>query len=122
MEMFEYVGDFCAKPRMTQRDKWKMRPIVVRYYAFKDAINLAANEVGFKLGDRFAVQFDVAMPKSWSKVRKKAMCGEPHRSRPDLDNFVKAVMDCLKNEDSTVYNIRAVKYWAYESKIILHNF
>lgn len=25
-----------GKPRMAQRDKWKQRPAVVAYYAFKD--------------------------------------------------------------------------------------
>jgi len=30
------------------------------------------------------------MPKSWSKKKKSAMAGRPHRQKPDRDNIDKA--------------------------------
>jgi hypothetical protein len=103
----------CAKPRMTRADKWKKRPAVVKYWAFKDLCNYA----GIKFNNGDGVIFRVEMPKSWSAATKEVMSGEPHMQRPDSDNFLKGLMDAVCPEDSHLWCPIAVKVWAYESSI-----
>lgn len=110
-----------AKPRMTRRDKWKPRKIVNRYWIFKDHINYLCNAQKFVLADAYKVVFYIPFPKSYSKKKSLKLVGQPHKLRPDLDNFVKSINDCLKNEDSTIYKIESSKYWAYEPKIYIKN-
>ncbi len=37
--------DVVGKPRMTQRDKWKKRPCVLRYRAFADELRLKVGPI-----------------------------------------------------------------------------
>ncbi|CAN5334793.1 RusA family crossover junction endodeoxyribonuclease [soil metagenome] len=108
-----------GKVRMTQRDKWKQRPAVVRYYAFKDELVLKANLLRFHLPDEIEIEFHIPMPPSWSKKRQVEMLGQPHRHKPDADNMAKAVMDCLRQDDSGIWNIAIRKYWAQTGRIII---
>lgn len=105
-----------AKPRMTRSDKWKKRPATEKYWNFKDELNAL---VKGDLSPVFLADFHVAMPKSWSEKKKKEFDGKPHQVRPDGDNFVKALKDCLCEEDSYVYDGRYRKFWAREGKIVL---
>lgn len=117
-----YKGEFCAKPRMTRKDKWQTRPATARYWAFKDLIKIAAKKQKFELGNQFEAKFFVQMPVSWSKKKRAEFLGKPHQQKPDLDNYVKALMDSLLQEDSSVWSVWATKYWWYENKIIVRNF
>ena len=67
--------------------------------------------------NRSSVTFHLPMPKSWSKKKQLAMCGEPHCNRPDLDNLCKSLMDALLPEDSHVHEIRLRKLWAVRGGI-----
>ena len=104
----------CPKPRMTQRDKWAKRPAVLKYHAFKDECRLRMNDVVL---DGARVIFHVPMPKSWSKKKRVEMNTRPHRSRPDLDNYMKALGDSLYIEDSHIADVCLSKRWAYEGGI-----
>lgn len=105
-----------SKPRMTQSDKWKKRPAVLRYFQFKDDLNTLVKGT---LDPRFDVVFHVPMPKSWTKKKKVEYDGKPHQQKPDIDNYLKAFMDALCADDSYVYDAHPEKYWAREGKIIL---
>lgn len=105
-----------AKPRMTRSDKWKTRPAVLKYRQFKD--DLRVNVKG-TLEPRFSVIFLVPMPVSWSEKKKAAMYRMPHQQRPDVDNYLKGLMDALCVEDSHVYDVRSQKYWDYNGSIEL---
>lgn len=106
------------KPRMTRSDRWKKRPSVVAYWEYKDALNIQANSLGYKLTPVLEVAFRIAMPKTWSKRKKELMCNKPHQQKPDLDNLMKAFKDALADEDSFVYKYRnCVKFWGYEDLI-----
>lgn len=99
------------KPRMTRRDRWgtNKRPAVERYHRFCDEVR----ELGLSLPDAGAhVTFLVPMPKSWSKSKREAMAGTPHQQRPDVDNFEKALLDAIFEDDSRVWDIRTTKRWA----------
>lgn len=119
--MTEFLLDPVPKPRMSRSDIWKKRPIVNRYFAFKDKLVLEAKKKKFKLGDKYYVEFLIAMPKSWTESKKRSFHGLPHRQKPDLDNLIKALNDCLIAEDSVVWSIEASKIWWDEGKILIHN-
>lgn len=96
------------KPRMTQRDKWKQRPAVLRYQAFCDEVRMRKvrlPESGLE------VSFILPMPKSWSKKKREEMNGVPHKQKPDLDNCLKSLMDAVYGEDCGVWEITARKLW-----------
>lgn len=110
--------DPVSKPRQTRSDKWNQRPCVVKYRAFADELRIKCNIAGVTIGDELQCEFYIPMPKSWSKKKKEAMNGKPHKQKPDCDNLVKAVQDSLLKEDSNIYRISAGKYWGYSGMII----
>jgi len=120
--VFEYNGRPVAKPRMVRSDKYKKRPVVMNYWTFKDRIIRQAKEAGFKLGNAYRVTFVMPMPTTLSEKKKMEYDGTPHQVRPDVDNMLKAVNDCLLEEDSAVHYVVCRKIWGYSGKIILENF
>ncbi len=107
-----------AKPRMTRADKWKKRPCVLKYWAFKDEIRLR----GVSVNNDNKITFHIPMPKSWSETKKVYTDGAPHTSRPDLDNLVKALLDAIFVEDAMIHKLYVSKVWARKGAIeINHN-
>lgn len=106
------------KPRMTQRDKWSKRKCVTSYWEYKDLLqdilgdsqefNNYINEIK---GDGVLknLTFCFTMPNSWSKSKKIKMLGSAHQNKPDLDNLIKAFIDCLFEQDNFIYKIDNVK-------------
>ena len=104
-----YRIDPVAKPRMTQSDKWKKRPATTKYWAFKDKVE----ELGITLSSSGShVTFHVPVPKSWSKKKQKEFIGQPHIQRPDVDNYVKSLMDAIYEDESHIWDIRITKVWS----------
>ncbi len=97
----------CPKPRMTQRDKWKKRPAVMRYRAFKDKCRAH----GVKLPQPCEVIFSIPMPKSWSETKRSKMVGKPHQAKPDLDNLIKGLWDATVRNDERLWSVHAEKRW-----------
>ena len=60
------------KPRMTQSDKWKKRPVVVKYWNWKSSLQKYG--INFDSG-QVDVIFFVPMPKSWTKKKCLEMDG-----------------------------------------------
>lgn len=120
MKCYEFKVNPVAKPRMTRSDAWKGRKAVQKYWKFKDELRRLAEEQRFELPDAYEILFYIKMPESWSEKKKKEMEGGCHQQKPDLDNLVKAVNDCLKEKDQTVYDIRAIKKWGYIGYIHFH--
>ena len=106
-----------AKPRMTRRDVWAKRKVVIRYREFCDELR---NQAGsWELPDAFRARFLIPMPASWSKRKKLQKVSTPHQQRPDADNLAKALMDALLKEDSTVWKLEIEKIWGEEGLIII---
>lgn len=105
------------KPRMTQRDRWANRDVVLRYYAFKDDINLKANAIKYTLPDTFKATFYLSPPMSWSVKKRASHEGKPHQSKPDKDNLEKALLDALKPTDQTVWDTHTRKLWSIQPRI-----
>ena len=99
---------------MTRADRWKKRPAVLKYWAFADECKLKM--AGQQL-DGMQITFNVPMPKSWPKYKALEMDGQPHRQRPDIDNYCKAIFDALYEDDSGIADISLSKRWATEGSI-----
>lgn len=97
-----------AKPRMTRSDKWKKRPATDKYWRFKDEVRTA----GIELHNGCTVTFYVPMPKSWGKKKRESMRGQYHQQKPDVDNYAKALLDAIYDDDSHIADIRIIKVWA----------
>lgn len=95
-------------PRQVRSDKWKPRPAVIAYRAFRDQVRA----VGIRIPPRVGILFELEVPASWSKRRKAETIGEPHGSTPDLDNLVKSLLDSAESSDAYVHEIHASKVWA----------
>ncbi|MGL5370809.1 MAG: RusA family crossover junction endodeoxyribonuclease [Plesiomonas shigelloides] len=104
-----------TKPRMTRADKWKQRPAVMQYRRFKDEVR----SHGVILPENYHVIFVLPMPQSWSKKRKEAMLGKPHRQTPDKDNLEKALLDSLYEQDCGMWDGRVTKIWGTHGEIII---
>ena len=104
---------------MVRSDRYKKRPIVLRYWQYKDAIQPYRDSVEW---EPFTAKFIIRIPKSWSKKKKLEMNGTPHKQTPDLDNLIKGLWDCLLDDDSAVWHIKhASKVWGIEPAIILNS-
>ena len=104
------------KPRMTQADRWRKRPCVVRYFAFCDECKKHPEMVP-QPGD--TVFFVMPMPKSWSKKRKAEMYGSVHMQKPDFDNLTKALLDATMKEDKEVWGLCSLKTWGNTGAIVI---
>lgn len=105
-----------GKPRMTRADRWKKRPEVMRYRAFCDEVrlhNVQLPESGFH------VTFIIPMPPSWSRKKRQQFDGQPHQSKPDMDNLMKALMDAIYDDDAHIWDGRITKRWGDTGKIII---
>ena len=109
----------CPKPRMTRADRWKKRPIVLKYWDFCNELERQAIKLEYIPGDKVSLVFFIPMPKSWSKKKREQMLGKPHKAKPDIDNLAKAFLDALLTEDSYVYSLSAEKYWSNEPSIVV---
>ena len=99
---------------MTRSDKWKKRPVVQKYWAFKDECRLKKLTIP-ESGAH--VIFHVPMAMSWSEKQKKEFHLMPHQQKPDCDNFLKALLDALFDDDSHIHDIRISKVWDYNGEI-----
>ena len=107
---FTVNGKSVGKPRMTRRDQWIKRPCVLRYRDYCDRIRSAAGSIPPN-PDKIQVVVYIAVPKSWSKKKKAEMDEKPHRSKPDADNLLKAVVDGMFKEDSCIWSKLIEKFW-----------
>jgi len=97
------------KPRMTRADAWRKRECVLDYYSFKDEIKLQARD--YVLPCAFRVVFGVPFPRSYNASKREKLLGTPHQSKPDIDNYLKAIMDVLSDNDSYIWKVEASKIW-----------
>lgn len=101
---------------MTKRDRWSKRPVVQRYWNYKDKIK-AAN---IKLPDNYWIVFSLPVPKSLSKKEKAARLGQPHLQTPDKDNLEKGLLDALFEDDAHIWRGGCEKRWADKGSIEIY--
>jgi Holliday junction resolvase RusA-like endonuclease len=122
--MKTYIFDIApvSKPRMVRSDKWKERTITDSYWAFKAELKLHANIQGLRTlpAEIKEILFVVPMPDSWSEKKKIEFNDMPHTQRPDLDNFLKGLQDCLCTEDSHIWKIENMaKRWGRKGQLYI---
>lgn len=98
---------------MSQSDRWKKRPCVLRYRAFRDEIILHR----VTIPDRVRMVFVMPMPASWSAKKRAAMDGKPHTVRPDGDNLAKGIFDSVFKDDAHIWDVRYSKIWGQSGEI-----
>lgn len=103
------------KPRMTQADRWRKRPCVLRYFEFKDK----CRELGITISNGDHIIFTLPMANSWSKKKKQEKNRQLHDQRPDKDNLEKALMDALLDEDCKIADTRVTKIWGDTGSITI---
>ena len=107
-----------AKPRMTQSDKWRTRPSVLKYRAFCDELRLRLAPYRYKPPPCLVIEFYLPPPASMSQKKKEALEGKPYVRKPDIDNLIKSVLDALCEDDSYVYSVTASKYYSNNPRIV----
>src|SRR5882724_4427958 len=112
---FEVPGSPMGKPRMTQRDRWKKRPNVLRYREYCDRIRAAAGKIPENVYSVIVSAY-LPMSKSWSKKKLALMPSQLMQQRPDWDNIGKAVCDALFEEDSLLAGGIVWKFWCEEGQ------
>lgn len=103
-------------PRQVRSDKWKPRPGVVRYRAYRDEIRLRRV---WAPTDGDLVVFLLPIPSSWSQKQQRAADGQPHRQKPDTDNLLKALLDATYAEDAHLWTITPAKVWSSTPGILI---
>ncbi len=123
-----FIIDPIGKPDGAGRKSRGRRGIALRwqrFYAYRDLIRVLARR--WRPAEVCGLEFQIAMPASWSAAGKAQMNGRPHRQKPDLDNLHKAFFDCfnhLENWDDQLvwkYDPPPMKVWAHEGRIIAKN-
>lgn len=103
-------GEPAAKPRMTRRDIWIKRDVVLNYRSWCDAARAAAagklppNPVSIDVIAYFRIP---RRPRN----AKAIVPGAFHRQRPDADNILKAVFDSLWQKDEGIAVASITKLW-----------
>jgi Holliday junction resolvase RusA-like endonuclease len=110
-----------AKPRMTQRDKWKKTKRVSQYHAYKDLLRLK-HKTDLSEMQILAITFYLPMPRSWPERKKKEMEHTFHRQTPDIDNLVKGFLDAACEDDAHIAGVAALKIWSREGAIEYYAF
>lgn len=105
-----------SAPRQVRKDTWDPSPHVQRYRAFRDEVRIR----GVKIPEcGYHLIFMLPMPKSWPKMKRRMLDGQPHQAKPDKDNLEKALLDAVYEEDSHVWDGRVSKIWAEQGGIIV---
>ncbi len=64
---------------------------------------------------RVDISCEYAMPKSWSNKKRDEYISLYKRSKPDLDNIAKSILDAMFKEDEAVVELRARKSWGIDN-------
>lgn len=93
-------------------DGLKRKKRLVKYNDYKSNLLDVSREKNFIIPEHGAsIDFFIPVPRSWSKKKKREMHLQPHKSKPDLDNFLKAFKDAIMREDKTVWQYSLSKRW-----------
>ena len=120
-----------SAPRMSQSDRWKTNPnhpdpkkrqreVVTRYFAYKDTLKWQAKQMNYEFKNHLDIVFIVPIPDSFSEKKKQRLNGTPVKTKPDIDNYVKAFMDSLKHEDGDVWYIKAIKVYGFKGSVLVY--
>jgi Holliday junction resolvase RusA-like endonuclease len=101
---------------------YRFSPTAKRYFDYKEELRQIALVASFVLPPLFIATFTLPMPPSWSIKKRAAMNGQPHTSKPDIDNLWKALTDALLADDQIAHTLVAKKVWGEVGAILIEPF
>lgn len=115
----------CSRPRVSKFGTYYPK----KYSEFKKILKKELKE-HFNLQHQYfdtPLELDITIykkiPKSYSKRKYNELIYRPHISKPDIDNLVKSLLDCMSgilfNDDSCIYKISCTKVWHNEDLCII---
>tara|TARA_R100001163_G_scaffold65741_1_gene64405 strand:- start:3026 stop:3430 length:405 start_codon:yes stop_codon:yes gene_type:complete len=110
----------CPRPRVTSRGVYYPK----RYQEFKKRCVQYMKVLGIQMEkDKFLhVEYTIVLKRIYQMSVKKYGSGRVFKpSRPDLDNFVKSLNDCMQEagmiaDDSQIVSFKASKYYGATSE------
>lgn len=117
---FNIIPVPASRPRVTRWSTYYGK----KYTQFKKDMAVMTADIKTipMTGNIFAeLQFNVPIPKSWSKKKKEAKNGAYCDNHADIDNYCKAILDSLNNiyydDDKQIVMLKATMLWATEPSI-----
>lgn len=73
---------------------------------------------------KLIIAFYFPLLKSWSKKKRLEMIGQYKKTKPDIDNLIKTVLDAGNNhlwlDDNQIVEIKSFKKYDEEAKIVIY--
>lgn len=111
------------RPRFSKRGNFVQTYMPATYTAHKAFIQKQMPKVMLKSDLIVTIEFLFNPPKSWSNKKRLAMIGQYKRTKPDIDNLIKTVLDAankhLWKDDNQIVEVRSFKKYADEPKIVM---
>lgn len=111
------------RPRFRNAGRFVQTYMPTSYTKHKDYIQEQMPKLLTDKNLKVSLYFYFEPPKSWSKKRKLIALGTYKRTKPDVDNLIKTVLDAANNhvwqDDNQVVHIDSYKMYAEESKIVM---
>ncbi|MDQ7231090.1 RusA family crossover junction endodeoxyribonuclease [Staphylococcus haemolyticus] len=111
------------RPRFRNTGRFVQTYMPASYTKHKDFIREQMPNVLLNGNLKVTLSFYFKVPKSWSNRKKLLAIGQYKRTKPDIDNLIKTVLDAandhLWKDDNQIVEIHSFKQYAEEPKIIL---
>lgn len=111
------------RPRFRNTGRFVQTYMPTSYTKHKDYIREQMPETLLDKNLKVMLLFYFKPPKSWSKRKKLLAIGQYKRTKPDIDNLIKTVLDAANekvwNDDNQIVEIRSIKQYAEIPKIIM---
>lgn len=111
------------RPRFRNTGRFVQTYMPASYTKHKDFIREQMPNVLLNGELKVTLSFYFEPPKSWSNRKRLLAIGQYKRTKPDIDNLIKTVLDAANekvwNDDNQIVEIHSFKQYAEEPKIIL---
>ena len=111
------------RPRFRNTGRYVQTYMPASYTKHKDFIREQMPNVLLNGELKVTLSFYFEPPKSWSNRKRLLAIGQYKRTKPDIDNLIKTVLDAandhLWKDDNQIVEIHSFKQYAEEPKIIL---
>jgi Holliday junction resolvase RusA-like endonuclease len=111
------------RPRFRNVGKYVQTYMPAKYINHKKMIRQQMPYMMIDKPIRLTIEFHFPLLKSWSKKKNLAMVGQYKRTKPDIDNLTKTVLDAANGhvwqDDNQIVEIRSFKKYAETPKVIM---
>lgn len=111
------------RPRFCKRGNFVQTYMPATYTAHKAFIQKQMPKAMLESDLIVTIEFLFNPPQSWSNKKRLEMIGQYKRTKPDIDNLIKTVLDAANNhlwkDDNQIVEVRSFKKYADEPKIVM---